>query len=42
MAKMTHVALMAENLRASTFDDVECFFSMAHDAFGQNFTTKEF
>ena len=28
--------------RASTSDDVECFFSMARDAFGQNFTVKEF
>ena len=33
---------MAEHPCASTSDDVECFFSMARDAFGQNFTSKEF
>ena len=32
----------AEHPRASTSDDVECLFSMARDAFGQNFTTKVF
>ena len=30
-----------EHPRASTSDDVECFFSMMRDALGQNFTTKE-
>ena len=27
--------------RASSTDDVECFFSMVRDAIGRNFTTKE-
>lgn len=30
-----------EHPRASSTDDVECFFSMMHDVIGQNFTTKE-
>ena len=30
-----------EHPRASTSDDVECFFSMMRDAIGQNFTTKQ-
>ena len=30
-----------ENPRASSTDDVECFFSMMRDTIGQNFTTKE-
>lgn len=30
-----------EHPRASTSDDVECFFSMMRDALGQNFTSKE-
>ena len=30
-----------EHPRASTSDDVECFFSMMRDSIGQNFTTKQ-
>ena len=30
-----------EHPRASSTDDVECFFSMMRDVIGQNFTTKE-
>ena len=30
-----------EHPRASTSDDVECFFSMMRDTVGQNFTTKQ-
>ncbi len=30
-----------EHPRASSTDDVECFFSMMRDAIGRNFTTKE-
>lgn len=30
-----------EHPRASSSDDVECFFSMMRDSIGQNFTTKE-
>ena len=30
-----------EHPRASSTDDVECFFSMVRDAIGRNFTTKE-
>ncbi len=30
-----------ENLRASTTDDVECFFSTMRDALGKNFTLKQ-
>ena len=31
----------AEHPRASSTDDVECFFSMMRDTLGQNFSTKE-
>ncbi len=31
----------AEHPRASSTDDVECFFSMMRDSLGNNFTTKE-
>ena len=30
-----------EHPRASSTDDVECFFSMLRDSIGENFTTKE-
>ena len=30
-----------EHPRASSTDDVECFFSMMRDGLGRNFTTKE-
>ena len=32
---------LPEHPRASSTDDVECFFSMMRDVIGQNFTTKE-
>lgn len=32
---------LMEHPRASSTDDVECFFSMMRDIIGQNFTTKE-
>ena len=32
---------LLEKPRASSTDDVECFFSMMRDTIGQNFTTKE-
>ena len=32
---------LLENPRASSTDDVECFFSMMRDTIRQNFTTKE-
>ena len=33
--------LLLEHPRASSTDDVECFFSMMRDTIGKNFTTKE-
>ena len=33
--------LVAEHPRASTTDDVECFFSLMRDTIRQNFTTKQ-
>ena len=39
--KSTNAGLVAEHPRASTTDDIECFFSLMRDTIGQNFITKQ-
>ena len=39
--EVVNQGLKPEHPRASTTDDVECFFSMMRDSIGQNFNTKQ-
>ena len=39
--RRSHFVGAAEHPRASTSDDIECFFSMLRDTIGLNFTTKQ-
>ncbi len=41
MAAATEPNRKVEHPRASTSDDVECFFSVMRDSIGRNFTTKQ-